>query len=438
MDLDPAALQRHRRCAPLYDVYPPAEWFVEAFGAASLAASLASGALLGARRLALNISLPAADGAANGVADMPALIDAELACYSAQLSSACSVDEIVVAHHAGPGAPDARLMQSVACHFDVAPAARLVLALDPATRWAGMADSLAVLRSQGFSHIDIAGHGKPSETTQTDTEATTRHDIDLARAAGFDSIGAEFVYGQPAHTSASVSAAIAALIDCAPGHIVLRSAVDVSRRFRPVLDRSRSDHATSHAIRMLIGAAQQLAAAGYECIGQDLYARPDDALAIAHRQGRLFKRPHGFSIRPVSMVLALGPGAIGAMGGSYYQNHTGIDDYRRAIEQGRFPVMRGMLLSADDLVRRTVIHALTTDLFVDIAAVEAAHRIDFRASFAAELQDLATFEQDGLVLFDAATIELTGAGRLIAGTIAMIFDRPLRESRIRTPFLARL
>lgn len=498
MDVDATVIQRHRRCAPLYDTYPGAEWFVEAFDSTALDAALMAATAMGSPRMAIDLRLPAAGPhwSTRALAEWPQNLQHELDAYVARLPRRPVIEELRLSWSDTAGIDADALMRLLERSVDIDPGAHLSVAIDvtnkltarataklptklPAqaptqaaprtttqtttpstmlatasatasaatppwrtleatmgTRQTSSCPTLGALHARGFSRVEF---GTDAHIPRWRTaEERIRANVEQAHAVGFTSIGALFTYGAPGQMLRDVKQGLADLMACGPTHIALCNATDSGRQFRPVLDRSRSDRSTIETIRMLVAAVEMLTAAGYECIGQDLYARPYDPLATAHRQGRLLKKPHGLSIRPVSVVLAIGPGAIGSTGNAYYQNYIGASEYRVALARGELPVMRGAFLDAADLARRAVIHALIADMFVDIAAIEATHRIDFRRCFADELASLAELEHAGLLLFDEAMIELTLAGRLIAGSVAMIFDRPLTEARTRMPFQGRL
>ncbi|WP_347555349.1 hypothetical protein [Robbsia sp. KACC 23696] len=442
MDVDTAVIQRHRRCAPPYDIYPASEWFVEAFDASALDATLAASAALGPMRAAIDLRLPVpgAGWPTRAWRDLPALLGRDIALHAARLaaggvSRAIPVDEVRLSwHDAGHGGADTTRALDPALpltllrdHFGVSPHAHCSVTVDASSR---RPSTIHALRAQGFQRIEIIDD---SAGTQAGGPTRVRNWVQTASMMDFPSIGAGFVYGAAGQTSGTVRDTLRTLLDSGPSYVVLRHADDRRRGFRAVLDRSRSDRSTVETMTLLVCAARVLATAGYRCIGQDLYARADDPLAVAHRQGRLLRKSHGASLRPVSLVLGLGPGAIGTVGNAYYQNHGDWQPYRDALLESRLPVKRGTFLGALDLARRAIIQALVTDLFVDIPAIENTHRIDFSICFAEECATLRVFEEAGLLLLDDTMIELTDAGRLIAGSIAMVFDDPLNQARLRMP-----
>ena len=171
----------------------------------------------------------------------------------------------------------------------------------------------------------------------------------------------------------------------------------------------------------------QLTAAGYVFIGMDHFALPDDELAVAQRQGRLHRNFQGYSTHADCDLMAFGVSAISKVGPTYCQNVKTLDDYYANIDSGQLAVDRGIRLDDDDLLRRAVIQVLMCQFEIDFRTIEQAYRIDFRKYFAAELKSLAAMQDDGLLQVDADRIVVRPRGRLLIRSIAMTFDRYLRE-----------
>src|SRR5207302_7458318 len=123
----------------------------------------------------------------------------------------------------------------------------------------------------------------------------------------------------------------------------------------------------------------------YLYIGMDHFARPDDELAVAQRQGRLQRNFQGYSTFPECDLIGLGVSSIGRIGPTYYQNEKRLDDYYAALDEGRLPVARGLELTAGDLVRRAVIQPLACHFTVSLESTELASLIDLRSYSAPEL-----------------------------------------------------
>jgi oxygen-independent coproporphyrinogen-3 oxidase len=187
-------------------------------------------------------------------------------------------------------------------------------------------------------------------------------------------------------------------------------------------------------LEILALAIRTLEAAGYAYIGMDHFARPGDELAVAQREGRLQRNFQGYSTRAECDLLGFGISAIGKVGNGYFQDVKSLDAYYAHLDAGALPVLRGVLLGTDDLLRRAVIQRLMCDFALDYAALGGAHGIDFARYFAQELADLVPLADDGLVELAPGHLRVTPRGRLLVRTVAMAFDRHLRESRERARY----
>jgi oxygen-independent coproporphyrinogen III oxidase len=169
-------------------------------------------------------------------------------------------------------------------------------------------------------------------------------------------------------------------------------------------------------------------------VGMDHFALPNDALAVAKRQGRLHRNFQGYSTQPDCDLIALGVSAIGHIGATYSQNAKTLEDYYDLLDQGRFPVVRGLAMGHDDVLRRNIIMALMCQGEVFFDAIEQAHLINFQQYFEPELQALAALQQQGMVVVDAQGIQVTAQGWYFVRAVAMVFDRYLQTDRNRTRF----
>ena len=176
---------------------------------------------------------------------------------------------------------------------------------------------------------------------------------------------------------------------------------------------------------------QKLINAGYLFIGMDHFALPDDELAIAQKAGRLHRNFQGYSTHADCDMLAFGASSISKVGASYYQNQKTQDAYYAALDAGKLPVLRGIALNDDDILRRDLIQQLMCHFALDFKAVEARYPIDFKCYFAEELAQLADMQSAGLLELNDSEIKVLPAGRMLVRVVAMVFDRYLRQSRAR-------
>jgi len=166
----------------------------------------------------------------------------------------------------------------------------------------------------------------------------------------------------------------------------------------------------------------------------DHFALPGDALAAAKRQGRLHRNFQGYSTQPDCDLIALGVSAIGRMGATYSQNAKTLPEYYDAVQRGEFPVVRGLTLTRDDLVRRAVIMAIMCQGRVEFESIELAHLIKMRDYFATELAALQPMVEGGLVEVTDDAIQVTATGWFFVRGVAMTFDKHLQADKVRERF----
>jgi oxygen-independent coproporphyrinogen III oxidase len=126
--------------------------------------------------------------------------------------------------------------------------------------------------------------------------------------------------------------------------------------------------------------------------------------------------------------------AIGRVGATYSQNAKTLEEYYDDLDQGRLPVVRGLALSRDDLVRRAVIMALMCQGQIQFESIELAFLVDFKSYFAAELDILRGMQEQGLVEVHGSSIQVTATGWFFVRGVAMVFDRHLQGDKARERF----
>ncbi|HSE38766.1 MAG TPA: coproporphyrinogen III oxidase, partial [Blastocatellia bacterium] len=107
---------------------------------------------------------------------------------------------------------------------------------------------------------------------------------------------------------------------------------------------------------------------------------------------------------------------------AYAQNFRDLPHYYAAIDSGRWPTMRGMRVSQEDKLRRTVINRILCHTRVVKSEIERDFGIDFDEHFAAEISALQDLERDGLVRLNDGSIEVAPLGRIFIRNVAMAFD----------------
>ena len=138
--------------------------------------------------------------------------------------------------------------------------------------------------------------------------------------------------------------------------------------------------------------------------------------------------------QPDCDMIGFGVSSIGRVGATYSQNAKTLEEYYDFLDQGQFPIVRGLALSRDDLVRRGVIMALMCQGRLSYESIESAYLVDFKQYFAKELETMAAQVEQGLVTLDDSGIQVTTKGWFFVRAVAMVFDRYLQTDRTRTKF----
>ncbi|MFO1270114.1 MAG: oxygen-independent coproporphyrinogen III oxidase [Rubrivivax sp.] len=441
---------------PRYTSYPTADRFVEAFGPAEYAQALrqrAEGAVVGGRPpLSIYVHVPFCESlcyycACNKIItkhhersrEYLEALNAEIDLHVQTLGSRESVSQL----HFGGGSPTfltdeelAELMGSLGRAFKIAPGAEISIEVDPRTASPERLERIAAL---GFNRISFGVQDFDPAVQQAvhriQSFEMVRDLILRARALGFESINADLIYGLPKQTPESFARTIAQVAELRPDRIALYSYAHLPERFKPQRRIDRADlPRPEYRIRMLGDAIAGFIGHGYTYIGMDHFALPGDSLAAAKRQGRLHRNFQGYSTQPDADLIGLGVSSIGRMGATYSQNAKTLDEYYDAVRNGRFPIVRGLALNRDDLVRRAVIMALMCQGRVEFESIELAHLIDMKQYFAAELEALKPLAEGGLVEVGDDHIQVTANGWFFVRGVALNFDRYLRADKTRERF----
>ena len=455
--ITPELIRRFDVSGPRYTSYPTADRFVEAFGMDDYVRALeqrrqgpAAAAL--ARPLSIYVHLPFCESlcyycACNKIitkhheraAPYLALLRREVELHVQHMGRGAAVSQL----HLGGGTPTflsdeelAWLMDLLRSHFTFQNGGEYSIEVDPRTV---TAERLESLRQLGFNRLSFGVQDFDPDVQKAVHRVQPAEQVFAlvasARRIGFDSVNVDLIYGLPKQNPQSFARTLEQVCELRPDRIALYAYAHLPERFKPqrriiMIDLPLPDAKVS----MLASALKAFMQAGYVYIGMDHFALPEDALAIAKRQGRLHRNFQGYSTQPDCDLVGLGVSAIGKVGATYSQNVKTLDEYQYLIDQGRLPVARGLALSRDDILRRSVIMALMCQGEVVFESIELAHLIDFRQYFAAEMEQMREMQQQGLVSISDSSIQVTPLGWFFVRGVAMVFDKYLQADRTRARF----
>lgn len=342
-------------------------------------------------------------------------------------------DKRVTQLHWGGGTPTfishdemAALMNKTRQHFSFASDDEGEYSIEIDPREVGK-DTIAFLRELGFNRMSLGVQDFELDVQKAvnriQTEAQTRHAIEAARASGFKSVSFDLIYGLPHQTRETFARTLDKVLELSPDRVSVFNYAHLPEVFKPQR-RINIDDVPKPEEKLIIlkQAIDILTNAGYVYIGMDHFAKPDDELARAQRDGTLYRNFQGYSTHADCDLIGFGVTSIGMVADCYVQSMKTLDEYYLCIEANKLPVYRGLVLSDEDKLRRKIITQLICHFRLAKAEIENQFKIDFEKHFADELERLQQLDADGLVRLSTDEIEVTPAGKLLIRNICMIFD----------------
>ncbi|WP_445145976.1 oxygen-independent coproporphyrinogen III oxidase [Dyella sp. Tek66A03] len=442
-EFDPALIARHDTAGPRYTSYPTAPQFHAGFDEAALRAAIqSSNDAAVPRPLSLYVHVPFCFspcfycGCTRTITRDPAHADTylqrlqkELALIAPQFDRHRPLRQL----HFGGGTPNfldisrmRALFGSIAHHFNVNRDAPREYGIEIDPRYAD-GTYIRELAALGFNRVSVGIQDfdprVQAAVNRVQSVEQTREILDAARDSGFDSTSVDLIYGLPRQTLDGFDRTLDAVIALSPDRMAVYGYAHLPHLFkaqRQIDDGDLPDPSTRLA---LFGRAlEKLCGAGYVYVGMDHFARADDELVRAQREGTLQRNFQGYSTHGDCDIIGLGVSSIGRIGNTYSQNARDLAGYYAALDSGRLPVARGLMLNEDDLIRRALIGELMCHGELHLPAFGALHRLNFTDYFAAEMERLRKLAGDDLVTLEADTIRVTSRGRLLLRNIAMCFD----------------
>lgn len=345
-------------------------------------------------------------------------------------------DRNVTQLHWGGGTPTfltkaqiTRLMTLLRAEFRLSPDAEISIEVDPREIELDMLDHL---RSEGFNRLSIGvqdfDKAVQKAVNREQDETFIKDMVVRAKALGFRSTNLDLIYGLPHQNEATFAKTLEQVIAMQPGRLSVFNYAHLPQLFA-AQRKIKEDTLPSpkEKLAMLEQTINTLTGAGYQFIGMDHFALPDDELAVAQREGKLHRNFQGYTTQGDCDLLGLGVSAISMIGDCYAQNQKELKKYYAQVDEQRHALWKGVMLDGNDILRREVIKSLICNFTLDKRAIEREFDVVFDQYFAEDLELLQCFVDDELVNVTADSIEVTLKGRLLIRNICMCFDTYLRD-----------
>jgi oxygen-independent coproporphyrinogen III oxidase len=348
-----------------------------------------------------------------------------------QVSSLVSSERKAVQLHWGGGTPThlnpeeiSDLISYINHRFELKPDAEVSCEIDPREL---TKDHLFALKAGGFNRISMGvqdfNEKVQKAVNRIQPEEVTRRVVAWVQELGFESLNIDLIYGLPFQTANDFEKTIGTIIDISPDRIALFNFAHVPWMKKHMkLIRLEDLPAPEEKLRILKMSIEKLTAAGYAFIGMDHFAKPNDELAVALKEKKLYRNFQGYSTHSGSDLYAMGITSISQFGRIYAQNAKIEKDYFSALDKGLLPTIKGCVLDADDLLRREVITRLMCDFELNFSNIEKKFDIDFKSYFKWGIGNLKEMLDDQLIWIENNTLHVTEMGRLLIRNIAINFD----------------
>ena len=338
--------------------------------------------------------------------------------------------------HWGGGTPTylnkaqiSRLMSLLRGNFNFNDDAEISIEVDPREI---ELDVLDHLRAEGFNRLSMGVQDFNKEVQRLVNREQDEEFIfallNHAREIGFTSTNIDLIYGLPKQTTESFAFTLKRVAELNPDRLSVFNYAHLPTLFAAQRKIKDADlPSAQQKLDILQETISSLTETGYQFIGMDHFARPDDELAIAQRKGVLHRNFQGYTTQGDTDLLGMGVSAISMIGDNYAQNQKELKRYYQQVDEQGDALWRGIALTRDDCIRRDVIKLLICNFRLDYAAVEQQWALNFADYFAEDLKLLAPLAKDGLVDVDEKGIQVTPKGRLLIRNICMCFDAYLRQ-----------
>lgn len=345
--------------------------------------------------------------------------------------------------HWGGGTPTyldkaqiSRLTGMLRQYFRFAPDAELSIEIDPREIELDVIDHL---RAEGFNRLSMGVQDFNKEVqrlvNREQDEATIFALVERARATGFESVSIDLIYGLPKQTPESFAFTLKRVAELSPDRLSVFNYAHLPDLFaaqRKIKDEDLPS--AEQKLTILQQTIENLTGSGYQFIGMDHFAKPDDELAIAQNNGILHRNFQGYTTHEECDLLGFGVSAISMLGDHYAQNQKDLKTWYAQVEERGNGLCRGLVLTEEDCLRRDVIKALICNFRLDYPQIEKQYNLDFKTHFAEDLQLLQPMADDGLVEIRDDALVVTPRGRLLIRNICMCFDTYLRNQMRQRQF----
>ena len=450
LDFDQDLIKKYDKSGPRYTSYPTAPQFTSSYNEESLKKSIQrSNTEMIPKALSLYVHIPYCDTicyycACNKIITKDhsltegylGLLEKEMQLLAPLFDKDRELDQL----HLGGGTPTflsdqemITLMGLIEENFKVSDQCEMSIEIDPRKV---TDNSIKLLANIGFNRISLGVQDFDSRVQKAvnreQSYEMVRDRLLTAREVGIESINMDLIYGLPFQTVQTFGDTLDKVIELRPDRLSIFNYAHLPERFKPQRRINEAD-LPSPAVKLdiLQLTVEKLQQAGYVYIGMDHFALETDSMVKAQQEGTLQRNFQGYSTHADTDLVAIGVSSIGSIGDSYSQNSSNIDDYSASVLAGKLPIVRGLVLTEEDVLRKQIINQLICHFRLNIPLVEQQWGISFKKYFASEMAELKKMQEEGLLTLDNNTIQVEQKGRFLIRNVCMVFDAYLEKTTVK-------
>lgn len=254
----------------------------------------------------------------------------------------------------------------------------------------------------------------------------TKNAVDMVRKYGIGSVNMDLIYGLPFQSLQSFENTLQKALLISPERLAIFNYAHIPWLKKNMRKFNENDLPSPDVKLAILEFCENfLSQNGYKMIGMDHFAKADDELFKALQNGSLHRNFQGYTTKGGADLLGIGLTSIGEGQRYYAQNFKDMPSYERAIDEGRLPFERGVVLNDDDVLRKVVIMDLMANFALNIEKIEQEFKIDFFTYFKEDLELLDEYKN--FVHFDKKWLKVNETGVLLIRNIAMCFDAYMKK-----------
>ena len=293
-------------------------------------------------------------------------------------------------------------------------------------------EHMDVMKAYGVNRISFGVQDFNEETQKAVNRIQsfnlTKNAVDIARSAGINSINIDLIYGLPYQNLETFKKTLELVKELDPDRLAVFNYAHV-----PWLKKGmrKIDETTlptpEEKLKIFKYVIDFFESNGYIMVGMDHFAKPDDELFRAIEKGELHRNFQGYTTKGGADLIGIGLTSIGEVDGAYMQNYKELKSYEKAIDEGKLPIFRGVILSEEDKIRKYVIMEMMANFSFDIKRFEEKFNLNFFEKFKDEIKELQEFVDEGLVEITPEKISINKTGSLLIRNIVLPFDEYFKK-----------